>query len=45
VENELNSEYGEMQHKKKKEKEKGKSNGDKRVVLEIFCNGNRGEQG
>jgi hypothetical protein len=36
VENELNSEYGEMQHKKKKEKEKGKSNGDKEGCFGIF---------
>jgi len=52
----VNSEYKKMQHMKKKEKEKGKSNEDERVVLEFFCNsfvvvwqemrkGNRGEQG
>jgi len=27
-----------MEQKKKNEKEEGKSNGDERVVLKIFCN-------
>jgi hypothetical protein len=44
VKNELNSEYGEMQHKKKKEKKKGRAMETRGLFWKFFVMGTEGNK-